>query len=178
MKTGFARLRTLFAYLLCLLVLLCLPAAPVFAQGSASDLIAPSESTIAPSTPNEAESTIAPSTPNETVTTTASGLQYIDIEVGTGPSPETGQTVKVHYTGTLEDGTEFDSSVRRNRPFEFIIGIGQVIKGWDEGVMSMKVGGKRQLTIPPDLGYGSRGAGGVIPPNATLKFDVELLDIS
>ena len=124
-----------------------------------------------------AENVAAPSTPTEPVTTTDSGLQYIDIEEGTGASPETGQMVVVHYSGKLDDGSVFDSSVQRNRPFEFTIGVGQVIKGWDEGVASMKVGGKRQLVIPPELGYGSRGAGGVIPPNATLTFDVELLDI-
>ncbi|MEA5571684.1 FKBP-type peptidyl-prolyl cis-trans isomerase [Calothrix sp. UHCC 0171] len=110
--------------------------------------------------------------------TTPSGLKYIDIEEGTGDSPTTGQKVTVHYIGTLEDGTEFDSSVGRNRPFDFKIGVGQVIKGWDEGVGTMKVGGKRRLIIPAELGYGSRGAGGVIPPNATLIFDVELLKIS
>jgi FKBP-type peptidyl-prolyl cis-trans isomerase len=110
--------------------------------------------------------------------TTASGLKYIEIEEGTGEAPKTGQKVTVHYIGTLEDGTEFDSSVGRNRPFDFQIGVGQVIKGWDEGVGTMKVGGKRRLIIPSELGYGSRGAGGVIPPNATLIFDVELLKIS
>lgn len=109
--------------------------------------------------------------------TTESGLQYIEIEEGTGAMPQSGQRVTVHYTGTLEDGTQFDSSRDRNRPFSFTIGVGQVIKGWDEGVMTMHVGGRRQLIIPPDLGYGSRGAGGVIPPNATLIFDVELLRI-
>lgn len=109
--------------------------------------------------------------------TTPSGLQYIDQQVGTGESPTRGQTVIVHYTGTLEDGTKFDSSRDRNSPFSFKIGVGQVIKGWDEGVGSMKVGGVRTLIIPSDLAYGSRGAGGVIPPNATLIFDVELLDI-
>ncbi len=110
-------------------------------------------------------------------TTTASGLKYVDEQEGTGASPESGQTVTVHYTGTLTDGTKFDSSVDRGQPFQFKIGIGQVIKGWDEGVLSMKIGGKRKLIIPPDLGYGANGAGGVIPPNATLNFDVELLGV-
>lgn len=110
--------------------------------------------------------------------TTASGLKYVDEVVGTGDTPSKGQKVRVHYTGRLTDGKKFDSSVDRGQPFEFNIGVGQVIKGWDEGVMSMKVGGKRQLTIPPDLGYGARGAGGAIPPNAELIFDVELLGVS
>lgn len=110
--------------------------------------------------------------------TTPSGLKYVDIVEGTGASPQPGQTVVVHYTGTLEDGTKFDSSRDRNQPFSFKLGVGQVIKGWDEGVASMKVGGQRQLVIPPELGYGARGAGGVIPPNATLIFDVELLRIA
>ncbi len=118
----------------------------------------------------------APMTDKNTITT-ASGLQYIDTVEGDGASPTTGQTVTVHYTGTLTDGKVFDSSVERNKPFSFKIGVGQVIKGWDEGVASMKIGGKRQLIIPPDLGYGARGAGGVIPGNATLIFDVELLDV-
>ena len=109
--------------------------------------------------------------------TTESGLRYEDIVTGTGPSPQSGQEVTVHYTGTLEDGTKFDSSLDRGQPFKFIIGVGQVIKGWDEGVMTMKVGGKRKLVIPPQLGYGARGAGRVIPPNATLVFEVELLDV-
>ena len=112
-----------------------------------------------------------------TLTTTESGLQYEDIVEGTGAMPQSGQRVTVHYTGTLEDGTKFDSSRDRNRPFSFTIGVGQVIKGWDEGVASMRVGGQRNLIIPPELGYGSRGAGGVIPPDATLLFDVELLRI-
>lgn len=109
--------------------------------------------------------------------TTPSGLVYEDIEVGTGGAPETGQRVSVHYTGWLENGTKFDSSVDRGTPFTFIIGKGQVIPGWDEGVITMKVGGKRKLTIPPELAYGAYGAADVIPPNATLIFDVELLEI-
>ncbi len=114
---------------------------------------------------------------SENEITTDSGLKYIDLEVGTGATPQRGDTVVVHYTGTLEDGTEFDSSRDRGRPFSFKIGVGQVIKGWDEGVSTMKVGGRRQLIIPAELGYGARGAGGVIPPNATLIFDVELIRI-
>ena len=110
--------------------------------------------------------------------TTASGLKYVDTKVGTGASPVKGKQVKVHYTCTLENGKKFDSSVDRKEPFTFIIGVGQVIPGWDEGVMSMKVGGKRKLIIPANLGYGAAGAGGLIPPNATLLFDVELLDVA
>ena len=111
-------------------------------------------------------------------TTTATGLKYYDFVVGDGASPTSGKPVTVHYTGWLLDGDKFDSSLDRGEPFTFTIGAGQVIRGWDEGVMGMKVGGKRQLVIPPDLGYGSRGAGGgVIPPNATLVFEVELLEV-
>jgi FKBP-type peptidyl-prolyl cis-trans isomerase FkpA len=114
------------------------------------------------------------------MTTTPSGLQYEDTTVGSGAEAKPGQHVHVHYTGWLyNDGTQgakFDSSVDRKDPFAFSLGAGQVIKGWDEGVAGMKIGGKRTLIIPPALGYGARGAGGVIPPNATLKFDVELLD--
>ena len=113
--------------------------------------------------------------------TTSSGLQINDVKVGTGASPKTGQTCVMHYTGWLyvdgKKAAKFDSSVDRGQPFEFPIGTGRVIKGWDEGVASMKVGGKRELIIPASLGYGARGAGGVIPPNATLIFEVELLDI-
>ena len=105
------------------------------------------------------------------------GLKYTDDQIGTGIEAQAGKTVSVHYTGWLLDGTKFDSSKDRNQPFSFPLGRGQVIKGWDEGVAGMKVGGKRTLVIPPDLGYGARGAGGVIPPNATLKFEVELLDV-
>lgn len=112
----------------------------------------------------------------ETVTTNT-GLQYVDIKVGEGDMPKLGDTVVVHYTGWLEDGTQFDSSVDRGEPFEFSIGLGQVISGWDEGVGTMRVGGLRKLIIPPDLGYGAAGAGGVIPANATLIFEVELLEI-
>ena len=115
------------------------------------------------------------------IMTTASGLQIEDSVVGTGASPAKGQTCVMHYTGWLYEngvkGKKFDSSVDRNEPFEFPIGMSRVIKGWDEGVATMKVGGKRTLIIPPDLGYGARGAGGVIPPNATLIFDVELLGV-
>jgi FKBP-type peptidyl-prolyl cis-trans isomerase len=110
-------------------------------------------------------------------TNTVSGLEYWDIKVGTGPTAVRGQMVKVHYTGWLTTGKKFDSSVDRAEPFTFTLGQGQVIKGWDEGVAGMKVGGKRQLRSPPELGYGDRGAGGVIPPNATLIFDVELLGV-
>jgi peptidylprolyl isomerase len=115
------------------------------------------------------------------MTTTPSGLKFTDTTVGTGAAPKTGQICVMHYTGWLyQDGVKgkkFDSSVDRGEPFEFSIGKRQVIGGWDEGVASMKVGGKRTLIIPPDLGYGARGAGGVIPPNATLMFDVELLGV-
>jgi len=111
--------------------------------------------------------------------TTASGLRYEDLTVGNGTEATgRGQTVLVHYTGWLEDGTKFDSSLDRNDPFSFPLDCSYVIKGWDEGVKGMKVGDKRKLTIPSNLGYGERGAGGVIPPNATLIFEVELLEIS
>ncbi|MHB1360216.1 MAG: FKBP-type peptidyl-prolyl cis-trans isomerase [Rhodocyclaceae bacterium] len=112
-----------------------------------------------------------------TQTTTASGLMIEEIVAGTGDTATAGQTVSVHYTGWLANGGKFDSSKDRNEPFDFPLGGRQVIAGWDEGVQGMKVGGTRKLTIPPNLGYGARGAGGVIPPNATLVFEVELLQI-
>ncbi|MDX1412376.1 MAG: FKBP-type peptidyl-prolyl cis-trans isomerase [Nitrospirales bacterium] len=108
---------------------------------------------------------------------TPSGLQYIDLVLGKGRVAKAGDLALVHYTGWLKDGTKFDSSKDRNQPFEFPLGAGRVIKGWDEGVVGMKIGGKRKLIIPPQLGYGARGAGHVIPPNATLTFEVELLNL-
>jgi FKBP-type peptidyl-prolyl cis-trans isomerase len=125
-----------------------------------------------------AQSTAAPTKVEGDPTKKPSGLEYWDIKVGTGATAAAGQQVRVHYTGWLTDGKKFDSSVDRGQPFVFPLGAGQVIKGWDEGVAGMKIGGKRQLRIPPQLGYGARGAGGgVIPPNATLIFDVELLGV-
>lgn len=170
--------------LVCVLVL-------VVAQftGRGQEAVAASQSTIQPtaanlsqllaqaSNPSTTDATDLMSEENSNIVTTPSGLKYVDLVEGTGAMPQTGQTVIVHYTGTLTDGRKFDSSRDRNQPFSFPIGAGRVIKGWDEGLSTMKVGGQRQLIIPPDLGYGARGAGGVIPPNATLIFDVELLDI-
>ena len=109
--------------------------------------------------------------------TTASGLQYLDLVVGTGEAASPGATAVVHYTGWLEDGTKFDSSLDRGDPFQFVIGAGMVIQGWDEGVASMKVGGKRELTIPFNLAYGDSGYAGVIPPRATLIFEIDLLGL-
>ncbi|MBI3173431.1 MAG: FKBP-type peptidyl-prolyl cis-trans isomerase [Chloroflexi bacterium] len=108
---------------------------------------------------------------------TSSGLEYIEVQAGTGAQAAAGKTVSVHYTGKFQDGRVFDSSISRGQPISFKLGAGQVIKGWDEGIALMKVGGKAQLIIPSNLGYGERGAGGVIPPNATLVFDVELVDV-
>ena len=113
----------------------------------------------------------------DVMTQTASGLQYQELTVGDGATAQAGDSVSVHYTGWLKDGTKFDSSVDRGEPFVFHLGAGQVIQGWDEGVAGMRVGGKRKLVIPPELGYGDRGAGSVIPGGATLVFDVELLEV-
>jgi FKBP-type peptidyl-prolyl cis-trans isomerase FkpA len=146
---------------------------------------APAASSPAASTPAAQDSSRAPSTPSfapalgvdlATMTKTPSGLAYKDSKVGTGPVATAGQTAKVQYTGWLPDGTKFDSSRDRNEPFDFPLGGGRVIKGWDEGVAGMKVGGRRLLVIPPALGYGANGAG-PIPPNSTLVFDVELLGV-
>jgi peptidylprolyl isomerase len=137
-----------------------------------------------PAAPTAAAPAVAPAAADKKeskMTKTASGLQYEDTVVGTGASPKGGQTCVMHYTGWLYEngvkGKKFDSSVDRGQPFEFAIGQGRVIQGWDEGVATMKVGGKRTLVIPPAIGYGARGAGGVIPPNATLLFEVELLGV-
>jgi peptidylprolyl isomerase len=125
---------------------------------------------------NTRESPSTTATPGAEVTT-PSGLKYIDEVVGTGESPAPGKAVTVHYTGTLADGTKFESSLDLNKPYTFVIGRGTVIRGWDEGIMTMKAGGKRKLIIPPNLGYGASGNPPDIPPNATLYFDIELLDI-
>lgn len=133
----------------------------------------PEASTPAPEAPIAEE----PAAPAGAETVVAEGLKIQDLVVGTGAEAVSGKTVSVHYTGWLEDGTKFDSSVDSGQPFQFALGAGMVIPGWDQGVVGMKIGGKRKLTIAPELGYGAQGAGGVIPPNATLIFDVELLDV-
>jgi peptidylprolyl isomerase len=133
--------------------------------------------TIGQTTPAKKPATGGPTKVTGEPIKTASGLEYWDIKVGTGAVAQTGQHVKVDYTGWLTDGKMFDSSVGTGHPFDFMLGAGQVIKGWDEGVVGMKVGGKRQLRIPPDLAYGAKGYPGVIPPGATLIFDVQLVDV-
>ena len=160
--------------LLCVVVLVVAQVGNKVNSAVAANL---TETTPASTSVTQNQTLIASNTMSDNVVTTPSGLKYIELEEGTGATPERGQTVVVHYTGTLENGNKFDSSRDRNSPFEFKIGTGQVIKGWDEGLSTMKVGGRRQLIIPAELGYGSRGAGGVIPPNATMIFDVELLGI-
>jgi len=163
----------------CVLVLI---AAQIVDQGKQNSAMASPVSASAMTEASESGTLVALSLEDvaekEDVKTTESGLRYVDIEEGEGATPKEGQTVVVHYTGSLADGTKFDSSRDRDRPFSFKLGEGQVIKGWEEGISTMQVGGRRQLIIPPELGYGQRGAGGVIPPNATLIFDVELLKIS
>ena len=143
-------------------------------KAASSSTGTPSTSASTPSTPAPAAAA-APT--GGKVHKLPSGLQYEDMVVGSGTMAEPGMSVSVHYTGWLTDGTKFDSSLDRNQAFQFQLGAGQVIRGWDEGVKGMRIGGKRKLTIPPDMGYGAAGAGGVIPPNATLVFDVELLDV-
>ncbi len=145
-------------------------ASPLAVASSPTELVA---AATAPVQPNSTERLIAMT--DSDYVTTPSGLKYKELVEGTGASPTKGQNVTVHYTGTLTDGTKFDSSRDRGQTFSFPIGAGRVIKGWDEGVATMKMGGRRELVIPPELGYGARGAGGVIPPNATLVFDVELI---
>ena len=158
----------------------CIEPASVIAVASAALLAG----CIASSAPTQVEAQAQPEAkaapqPEAKFFSLASGLKIADIKVGTGASPKRGQICVMHYTGWLyqngQKGTKFDSSVDRGQPFEFPLGLGQVIKGWDEGVATMKVGGKRTLIIPPDLGYGARGAGGSIPPHSTLIFEVELL---
>ncbi|TAF02349.1 MAG: FKBP-type peptidyl-prolyl cis-trans isomerase [Nostocales cyanobacterium] len=166
------------------LMLVCVVALVLAQMGGNQDTTVAAKLTQTPPTATtviEEKNTVIVSNtmPDTKNVTTPSGLKYIELAEGKkeGATPQKGQTVVVHYTGTLEDGTKFDSSRDRNQPFKFKLGVGQVIKGWDEGLSTMKVGGRRQLIIPSELGYGARGAGGVIPPNATLLFDVELLGI-
>jgi len=159
-----------------LAVLLALASAFLVAAGCGGDK-SNTPGTPSALTSQRASSAAGPMKVNGSPTTTSSGLQYWDVVVGTGATAVAGKGVKVHYSGFLTTGEKFDSSRDRGEPFVFQLGAGEVIKGWDEGVVGMKVGGQRQLRIPPGLAYGSSGAGGTIPPNATLIFDVELLDV-
>ena len=146
-----------------------------FALGSTGSQAAPGSNNIEGA---KLSQQVFPDTPDaQGFVTTKTGLKYKDFEVGQGQFPSPGRKVSVHYTGWLTNGQKFDSSVDRGQPFEFVLGASQVIKGWDEGVVTMRIGGKRRLIIPPQLGYGDRGAGGVIPPGATLVFDVQLLGV-
>lgn len=152
---------------------LCLGLAMPYAQGE--EAVSPTPNPAPKAAPKAVKK--APAKAASKTVTTKSGLKYQVLKVGKGPVAKAGQTVSVHYTGWLTNGKKFDSSVDRGQPFEFNLGAGQVIRGWDEGVAGMKVGEKRKLTIPSDLGYGAAGAGGAIPPNSTLIFDVELLGV-
>ncbi|MCS6783048.1 MAG: FKBP-type peptidyl-prolyl cis-trans isomerase [Gloeomargarita sp. SKYBB_i_bin120] len=171
-----AILVSLGVFIVCALVLV---GAQVLASARSSPPeMAPAE-TPTPSAQDvaQAEPPVRPRTTLDDWIITPSGLRYQELRLGKGASPKRGQTAVVHYVGKLADGQVFDSSYDRNQPFRFRVGVGQVIRGWDEGVATMRVGGQRRLEIPPELGYGAQGVGGVIPPNATLYFDVELLAI-
>ena len=162
--------------LVVMIVLMFLGACTPSEQPKPPEPAAPVATEAPPATPPAAQPEPSkPAAAEPKTITTASGLKYQDLVVGKGPTPKVGSRVMVHYTGWLTDGTKFDSSVDRDQPFLFRLGRGEVIKGWDEGVATMHVGGKRKLTIPPGLAYGKQGAAGVIPPNATLVFEVELL---
>jgi peptidylprolyl isomerase len=152
---------------------------PELALGSQGNSVIPADSTLVMEIElaDMKEPQVATQVDEKDFTTTASGLKYYDLKTGTGDSPKAGQTVVVNYTGWLSDGTQFDSSIDRGEPISFVLGEGNVIPGWDEGLLTMKVGGKRQLVIPPDLGYGEQGSGSLIPPGATLIFEVELVEI-
>lgn len=169
MRKGFSRLAAAS-----LALILVLTIAIAFAAGCGGGTATTGSVSSAATAPE----TAAPSVSTAATTQAVAQLQIQDEVVGTGPAAKNGDRVTVNYTGWLTNGTKFDSSLDRNKPFVFTLGAGEVISGWDQGVAGMKVGGKRKLTIPPELGYGSRGAGGVIPPNATLVFEIELLKIN